>query len=182
MDPLAIQHFFGPDGQLARAMATSADGHRYEERAEQRELAVRVGAAITSGGKLIAEAGTGIGKTLAYLVPALASGLKVVVSTGTKNLQDQLLQKDLPLVERATGHELDVVIMKGRQNYLCEARLERATSQLSLPGLPDAHLIAAVLAWRDETQTGERAELGELADRSELWRELSVTSEQCTGR
>jgi ATP-dependent DNA helicase DinG len=170
-----IRRFFSPEGALAETLDS------YERRGEQLDLALAIDAALDGGTKLVAEAGTGVGKTLAYLVPVLASGKKVVVSTGTKNLQEQIIDKDLPLLERAAGREFDVVVMKGRSNYLCESRFERVTAQGSLPGLA-ADDLTQLIRWRNTTQTGDRAELAVLPEGSELWKELSVTSEQCTGR
>ncbi|MBW1688705.1 MAG: ATP-dependent DNA helicase, partial [Deltaproteobacteria bacterium] len=109
--------FFGPDGLLARALPG------YEERPSQQRLAESVAGVLRDGGLLLAEAGTGTGKTLAYLLPAAELGRRVVISTGTKNLQEQLLAKDIPLLARALGRELSVAVMKGRGNYLCQLRL-----------------------------------------------------------
>ena len=172
-----VQVFFRGDGPLA----ASFSGH-YVEREEQQVIATNIARIAQYGGRLVAEAGTGTGKTLAYLVPALASGLKVLVSTGTKNLQEQIIEHELPLIERASGKSFDVVVMKGRSNYLCEARLERATAQRSLRGIINNSDLEAVLAWRHITQSGDRAELTQLADDSPLWPELSATTEQCAGR
>lgn len=171
-----VRQFFAPDGPLARLL------HPFEVRPAQLRVATAVAAALDAGASLIAEAGTGTGKTLAYLMPALASGRKVVVSTGTKNLQDQIVRKDLPLLERALGKRFVVEVMKGRANYLCEARAEEFFSQLILPTLASRRLADALQAWRERTQTGDRAELADLPDDAPVWRELSVTSEQCLGR
>ena len=114
--PAASLDFFGPRGLLARVLPT------YEERAAQARLAEAVGHVLTDGGILLAEAGTGTGKTLGYLLPAVELGRRVIVSTGTKNLQEQLLTKDIPLLARALGRDLSVAVMKGRGNYLCLLR------------------------------------------------------------
>ncbi|MEE8410371.1 MAG: ATP-dependent DNA helicase [Myxococcota bacterium] len=171
-----IESFFAPDGPLARTL----DG--YEQRVEQVAVARRVAAVIRGRGKLVAEAGTGVGKTLAYLVPAVTSQLKVVISTGTKNLQDQILTKDLPIIERALGLDIDVQVMKGRTNYLCEQRAGRIGAQPNLPGVQGDADLETVMAWRRKTETGDRSELTALPDDSRLWRELTVSSEQCLGR
>ncbi len=168
-----VERFFAPDGPLAAVLPG------YEERLEQRTMALAVARAITAQEKLLAEAGTGTGKTLAYLVPAVLSGRRVVVSTATKTLQDQLLTHDIPLVAQALGRPVDAQLMKGRSNYLCLARLARVRAQPYLPGVRD---LGELLAWADGTASGDRAELAGLPDDSPLWRELSVTSEQCTGR
>ncbi len=145
-------------------------------------LADGIAAAISAGERLVAEAGTGSGKTLAYLHPAIASGLKTVVSTGTKNLQEQLVNKDVPLLARALGREIDVQVMKGRTNYLCHVRAERFAGEPLFPSLDEARAYAAVERWRHRTRTGDRAELSLLTDDSALWRELTATSDQCLGR
>ena len=174
--PMQVREFFAPQGPLARVLQS------YEPRPQQLEVAEAVQAALADGHKLIAEAGTGTGKTLAYLVPAIASGLKVVVSTGTKNLQDQLVQKDLPLVQKALGRSLAVEVMKGRNNYLCELRAERVLAQQLLPGMPGANHWRTLRSWRQETFTGDRTELADLPDDAPLWRQVSTSSEQCLGR
>jgi len=171
-----VAEFFAPDGPLASSFAA------YEPRAEQVDLAVEVAAAIAERDKLMAEAGTGIGKTLAYLVPALTSGLQTIVSTGTKNLQEQLVKKDIPIIEAALEREIDVQVMKGRTNYLCHLRADRFAAQPLLPSPNDAGVYDSILAWREQTETGDRAELRTLADDSALWRDLTATSDQCVGR
>src|SRR5256712_222922 len=113
MKPAASISFFGEGGLLARVLPD------YEERPAQRRFSEAVGGVLREGGLLLAEAGTGTGKTLAYLLPAVELGRRVVVSTGTKNLQEQLVDKDLPLLARALGRDLNVAVMKGRGNYPC---------------------------------------------------------------
>ena len=115
-----LDRFWSTDGPLARALSA------FEERSSQRAMARAVADALDAGRVLLVEAGTGTGKTLAYLVPAVLSGKKVVVSTGTKALQDQLATHDLPIIEAALGREVDWCVMKGRENYLCLYRLEDA--------------------------------------------------------
>src|SRR3954469_20256656 len=112
-----MNDLFGPSGALARALPG------YEPRPEQAALAGAVERALATGEHLVAEAGTGVGKSLAYLIPALESGLRVVVASATKALQEQLLTKDVPIAARALGRELDVVVLKGRQNYVCRRQL-----------------------------------------------------------
>ena len=142
-----LEAFFAPDGPLAKLL------HPFEVRAGQVQLAHAVGEALESGHSLVAEAGTGTGKTLAYLMPALLGGRKVVVSTGTKNLQEQIVSKDLPVVERALHRRFEVEVMKGRANYLCEARAEEFFSQLILPTLASRRLADSLKAWRERTHT-----------------------------
>ena len=171
----AIAAFFRPQGQLARTKPG------YEPRATQLALAEALGAALLGQRPLLAEAGTGTGKTLAYLVPALLSRLKVVISTATKQLQEQILSSDVPAIARALGRPVDVVVLKGRQNYLCALHYARATQELAQ--LPDqAPVLAALQRWQADTQTGERSEFAELADDAQLWRRLTASREQCLGR
>ena len=171
-----ISHFFSENGPLA----STIDG--YEKRDEQTQIATQVAKAINEGADLVAEAGTGTGKTLAYLVPALASGLRVVISTGTKTLQDQIIKKELPLLQRAAGKTFSVQLMKGRSNYLCHLRAGRFSQQPYLPTMPDQKLYERISAWQTETNTGDRSELKELPDNSSIWTEVSATPDQCTGR
>src|SRR5271166_1564840 len=120
------RELFGADGPLARALP----GYAY--RREQAAMAKAVGTALTRGEPLIVEAGTGTGKTFAYLVPALLSGRSVIISTGTRTLQDQLFRRDVPLLASALGLPVKVTLLKGRTNYLCRHRLDLATAQRSL--------------------------------------------------
>jgi ATP-dependent DNA helicase DinG len=118
-----VEDVFGPGGALARALAHSGSTE-YESRREQAALAASVEQALATGRHLVAEAGTGVGKSLAYLVPAFASGQRVVVATATKALQEQLLHSDVPVAARAVGREVDVQVLKGRANYLCRRQLQ----------------------------------------------------------
>ena len=127
------------------------------------------------GGVLLAEAGTGTGKTLAYLVPAILSGQRVLISTGTKNLQEQIYFKDLPVLERALDVRFTATYMKGRANYLCLHRLGQARSQS-----PTAE-IDAIARWAETSDTGDRAELEDLPEHSPLWNEVAATAETCLG-
>jgi ATP-dependent DNA helicase DinG len=172
-----MRRVFGKGGTLARVL----DG--YEAREEQAELADVVSLALEEGTHLLAEAGTGTGKSLAYLVPALASGRRVVVATATKALQEQLLTKDVPLAAAALGREVDVAVLKGRQNYLCRNRLQGfALLGGSLFARPeDGRAFDSMLTWIESTQTGDRAEL-ELEPSQTLWAELAVGSDRCLGR
>ena len=117
-DPDGVAGFFGPGGRLAASFVG------YEARPEQQQLAAAVARALATGENLLAEAGTGVGKSLGYLVPALESGQKVVVSTATKALQEQLLTKDVPIAAAALGREVKVAVVKGRNNYLCLKALD----------------------------------------------------------
>jgi ATP-dependent DNA helicase DinG len=168
--------FFGQDGRLAGILPG------YERRPAQQELAAAVGRVLRQGGLLLAEAGTGTGKTLAYLLPAVELGRRVVVSTGTKNLQEQLVAKDLPLLARALGRPLDVAVMKGRANYLCTLRLRSFQQAGQLAQLEEAALFQAVQDWAPRTETGDRSEVRDLPDSTAFWRELSAASENCIGQ
>ncbi len=167
---------FADDGPLAGAFG------EYEPRPGQRQLASAVAEVFTSGGVLVAEAGTGIGKTLAYLVPAVLAGRRVLVSTGTRNLQDQVYYKDLPALARALDTDINAAYMKGRTNYLCLHRFDRL--QEAEAGLPadERRWLAEITEWAAATDTGDRAEIEDMPDDLPLWREVSATSEQCLGR
>ncbi|MFZ5876311.1 MAG: ATP-dependent DNA helicase [Nitrospirota bacterium] len=143
-------------------------------------MARAVADTLTNDRTLLVEAGTGTGKTLAYLIPAILSGTKVVISTGTRALQDQLAAHDVPLVERTLGHDVDWCVLKGRENYVCLYRLEDAggTTAHSSPRDPSMETIRS---WAAETETGDRAELEWLGDDDPLWARVSVTAEQCLG-
>ncbi len=168
--------FFGPTGRLARVLPG------YEERPAQQRLADAVAGVLHQGGVLMAEAGTGTGKTLAYLLPAVELGRRVVVSTGTKNLQEQLLHKDLPLLARALGRDLSVAVMKGRGNYLCLLRYRSFGQAGSFRRLEEIPLFRAVEEWAPHTGSGDRAEIADLPDAVDFWREISASSENCIGQ
>ena len=150
-------------------------------------MAQAVEQALEEKRHLIVEAGTGTGKTLAYLMPVIRSGKRVIISTGTKNLQEQLFHKDVPFLEHALFGEasdsrLSVCYMKGRNNYLCRKKLYDLTDQPVLSGLPEIQQYQAVAAWEKTTQTGDRAELAELPETSMLWHKLDARSEACIGQ
>ena len=169
-----VEDVFGPGGALARALPG------YEPRREQAALATSVEHALATGQHLVAEAGTGVGKSLAYLVPAFESGQRVVVATATKALQEQLLRSDVPVAARAVGRKVDVQVLKGRANYLCRRQLQGFQPFL-MPDGRDAQAWEAMSSWLDETETGDRAEL-ELEPSAALWAELSVGPDRCSGR
>lgn len=145
-------------------------------------MASAVEEAFHEGRHLVVEAGTGVGKSLAYLVPALLADEPVILSTGTRNLQDQLVERELPVALDATGVDTDVVLLKGRQNYLCKKRLEELEAEPLLDGLDEVAQYRALVAWSRFTQTGDRAEVSELPDRSRLWERLDGRAEICTGQ
>ena len=169
--------FFGSSGPLASALAG------YESRPEQAALADSIAGALACGEHLVAEAGTGTGKSLAYLIPALESGQRVVVATATKALQAQLLGSDVPLAAAALGRDVNVAVLKGRQNYLCR----RAVHGFELLGgalfeeAENALAFERLRPWLEETETGDRAEL-DFEPSAALWDELAVGSDRCFGR
>ena len=174
-EKVPLDRVFGPGGWLARHHPN------YEHRPGQLEMAERVEAAIKNRQHLIVEAGTGTGKTLAYLVPIMRSGRRVVISTGTKNLQEQLFFKDIPFL-RKLFPDIRVTLMKGRQNYLCRQKLYDIEKQPVLNGLDEVAQYPRLREWEAKTQTGDRAELSWLPDSSELWVKLDARRETCTGQ
>jgi ATP-dependent DNA helicase DinG len=147
-------------------------------------MANAVGRALARGEPLIVEAGTGTGKTFAYLVPALLSGRSVIISTGTRTLQDQLFRRDLPLLATALGLPVKVALLKGRANYLCRHRLELATQQASLlRGVRGAaQVLARVSRWAATTRSGDLSELTDLPEQSPVWPQVTSTRENCLGQ
>ncbi len=144
-------------------------------------MAEEVESALENRRPLIVEAGTGTGKTLAYLVPILRSGQRVVVSTGTKNLQEQLFFKDIPFLRKLFPN-LQAVLMKGRANYLCRQKVYDMEKQPGLLNLEEVRQFARIEAWEKETESGDRTELEELPDSNDLWRRLDARREACTGQ
>ena len=146
-------------------------------------MAAAVGRALALDEPLIVEAGTGTGKTFAYLVPALLSGRSVIISTGTRTLQDQLFRRDVPMLARALGAPLKMALLKGRSNYLCRHRLELAIQQPSLlPARGAARVLARVSRWAGLTKTGDLAELTDLPEQSPVWPMITSTRENCIGQ
>lgn len=169
---------FSMGGPLARALPN------YAYRPEQAVMAKAVGAALARLEPLIVEAGTGTGKTFAYLIPALLSGRSVIISTGTRTLQDQLFRRDVPLLAKALGLPVKIALLKGRTNYLCRHRLELATQQSSLLA-PERHverLLAKVSRWAATTKSGDLAELTDMPEQSPVWPSISSTRENCLGQ
>jgi len=170
----SLYDFFAPGGLLSRSSLP------YEFRKGQLEMAQAVERAIDEKKHLIVEAGTGTGKTLAYLLPALRSGQRVIISTGTKNLQEQLFFKDVPFLESLLG-PLSVCYMKGRANYLCRHKLYALTKQPILNGLEEISQYQTIAEWEKTTESGDRAEIDELPEASPLWAKLDARSEACLG-
>src|SRR5271167_410805 len=177
---LSLYQFFAPGGLLSKTHPA------YEFRRGQLQMAQAVEEALEEKRHLIVEAGTGTGKTLAYLLPVIRSGKRVIISTGTKNLQEQLFFKDVPALERALfpdgDRKLSVCYMKGRSNYLCRKKLIDLTDQPVLSGLEEIEHYRAIAAWEKTTQTGDRAELAELPEASALWHKIDARSDACIGQ
>jgi ATP-dependent DNA helicase DinG len=178
--PFSLYQFFGPGGLLSKTHPA------YEFRRGQLQMAQAVEEALDEKRHLIVEAGTGTGKTLAYLLPVIRSGKRVIISTGTKNLQEQLFFKDVPALERALfpdgDRKLSVCYMKGRNNYLCRKKLFDLTDQPVLSGLEEIEHYRAIAAWEKTTQSGDRAELAELPEASALWHKLDARADTCLGQ
>jgi ATP-dependent DNA helicase DinG len=178
MNSTDYKDVFHTGGPLARALP----GYAY--RPEQAVMAKAVGQALVRLEPLIVEAGTGTGKTFAYLIPALLSGRSVIISTGTRTLQDQLFRRDVPLLAKALGLPAKIALLKGRANYLCRHRLELATQQGSLlaPERGIARVLARVTRWAATTKTGDLAELTDLPEQSPVWPNITSTRENCLGQ
>src|ERR1035438_4700093 len=170
----SLHEFFSPGGILARSPLP------YEYRPGQLEMAKAVERALTEHRHLIVEAGTGTGKTLAYLLPALRTGQRVIISTGTKALQDQLYFRDVPFLETLLG-DLRVCYMKGRANYLCRHKLVALRTQPILSGLEEIDQYRQISEWEQTTETGDRAELSGMPESSALWSKLDARTEACLG-
>lgn len=168
--------FFGPKGALSQWHP------KYEFRSGQLEMAEAVEKTLAERRHLIVEAGTGTGKTLAYLVPAILSGRRIVVSTGTKNLQEQLFYKDIPFLQKHFPQELKVCLMKGRGNYLCREKLYAAENEPILDGLEEIADFQIIRDWEKTTETGDRAEIAKLPENSTAWAKLDARRELCTGQ
>jgi ATP-dependent DNA helicase DinG len=170
-----VVEVFSPDGPLARALP------HFESRPGQVEMARTVADAFEQGGVVLAEAGTGTGKTLAYLVPAVLSGGRVLISTGTKNLQEQIYFKDIPALRDALGINFTATYMKGRANYLCLHRLEQLVDGQSLSMGTESIFLPMIQEWSAKTETGDRAELEDLPEDLAFWNSVSATAETCLG-
>ena len=176
----SLYQFFSPGGLLSRTHPA------YEFRRGQLQMAQAVEKAIEERRHLIVEAGTGTGKTLAYLMPVIRSGKRVIISTGTKNLQEQLFLKDVPFLEQALfpagDRKLSVCYMKGRSNYLCRKKLYDLTDQPVLSGIDEIEQYRAIAAWEQTSQSGDRAELRSLPEASGLWHKLDARADTCLGQ
>ncbi len=172
----SLPEIFSPDGPLAQAIGG------YRVRDQQLEMAERIAAAIDSQAVFIAEAGTGTGKTFAYLVPALQSGGKVIVSTGTKTLQDQLFNKDLPMVRDALKAPVKIALLKGRANYVCPYHLQHAIADGRFLTREDAADARRISVFAKTTQSGDKAECIEVSENSPVWGHATSTRDNCLGQ
>jgi len=175
-----VEEIFGNGGLIAKY-------HKeYEYRAGQIKMAEAVLRAFEEKKHLIVEAGTGTGKTMAYLVPAIAAALakkqRVIISTGTKNLQEQLMEKDIPFLQKVMPKKFTAAYMKGRSNYACLYKIKKAENQPILEGLDEMDYFDEVRHWSRETETGDRAELSNLPENISFWSRINAKSETCLGQ
>jgi ATP-dependent DNA helicase DinG len=171
-----LSRYFAPDGPLAE----SVSGYRL--RAQQLEMAQAIAQAIHDNSVLVAEAGTGTGKTFAYLVPALLSGGKVIISTGTKTLQDQLFNRDLPAVRDALKVPVTVAMLKGRANYVCHFHLDRAAKEGRFMNREDARYVHVIRNFAETSASGDRSELPEVPENATIWPAVTSTRDNCIGQ
>src|SRR5215467_7852407 len=169
-----MRDFFGPGGLLEQKLED------YEHRPSQIRMARAVHRALEEQNHVIIEAGTGTGKTLAYLLPALIHGQRILVSTGTKTLQDQIFYKDIPLLETILSRPIQAAYLKGRNNYLCRLKLHTLSSE-GLFSPRELRTFQSIVDWAEHTETGDRAELGSIGDDSELWSRLDARRDRCLG-
>jgi ATP-dependent DNA helicase DinG len=162
------------------ALETAIDG--FSERTQQLEMALAIESAIKGNKQLVAEAGTGTGKTFAYLVPALLSGGKVIISTGTKNLQDQLFSRDLPNVRDALKVPVTVAMLKGRSNYVCHYHLEAAANSGRFASREDAKYVHLIKNFAENSKTGDKSELTEVPENATIWLNVTSTRDNCLGQ
>ena len=176
LDPERVREILGPGGPLAATLPG------FEHREAQQEMAAAVADVLREGGELVVEAGTGTGKTLAYLIPAILSGQRVVISTGTKNLQEQLFYKDIPLVRKALKVPFTACLMKGRGNYLCLARFAQFQAQPAFRFFEESSHFETLDRWSQMTKTGDRSEIPGVPEKLDFWKGISARSENCVGK
>src|SRR5215204_271233 len=180
MEDVFLEKAFGETGLIARSH------ERYEYRGGQVAMAGAVAKAFEEKRHLLVEAGTGTGKTLAYLIPAITAALgkkrRIVISTGTKNLQEQLMEKDIPFLQKALPKKFSAAYMKGRSNYACLYRIHKADGQPILDGLDQLGHFDRVTAWSRETRTGDRRELVDLPEDLSFWSRINAKGDTCIGQ
>jgi ATP-dependent DNA helicase DinG len=174
---IEMKDVFGPGGMLERSLIGG-----YEYLPAQLEMAELVHDAFQTRHHAIVEAGTGTGKTLAYLLPAICSGRRVVISTATKSLQEQLYTKDIPFLQRHFAPNLKVAVMKGRANFLCKSKMDQMAESPMLKGMEELDAFRQIKDWAKLTETGDRTELTFLPDDSELWARVDARRDTCTGQ
>ncbi len=170
-----VQSAFSSEGVLARNTS------HFQPRQGQTDMALAVAHVLQDGGSLVVEAGTGVGKTFAYLVPALLSGERVLLSTATKTLQDQLFSRDLPQLVKVLNLPVKIALLKGRSSYLCQQRLQTHAREHNLSDKGSIKTLSFVREWAKSTVSGDLAELGGLEERSPLWPLLTSSRENCLG-
>ena len=175
-DDADLASILGPDGALAARLPG------FHFRPQQLAMAQAVAQAIAERGLLVAEAGTGTGKTFAYLVPAMRSGGKVIVSTGTKTLQDQLYERDIPLLRDALAVPVTIAVLKGRANYVCHHHLERTAREDRLPSREDHRHLAKIVSFAHASLRGDRAELSDVPENASIWPLVTSTRDNCLGQ
>jgi ATP-dependent DNA helicase DinG len=173
---LIIDEIFSDDGALREVIPD------YRKRSEQLDMSKAVNATIQQKNSLIVEAGTGVGKTFSYLVPALINGGKVVISTATKNLQDQLFLKDIPTIRDALKIPVKINILKGRSNYICQLRMENSLIEGQFYNREDASFIKQIKTFSDHSNTGEVSEINDIPESSTIWPSVTSTKENCLGQ
>lgn len=171
-----LELFFSSDGALSKVIPG------YQPREAQLEMAKAIVEAIRANRHLIAEAGTGTGKTFAYLAPAILSGKKVIISTGTKNLQDQLFNNDLPVIRKAIKVPFIAALLKGRSNYLCTFRLQNALTSAFGFSKEDADALTKIASWSKRTKIGDISEMSEVAEANPVWYQATSTVDNCLGQ
>ena len=171
-----VERFFSEQSPLATEVAS------FRPRAQQREMALAVAEAIRENAILVVEAGTGTGKTFAYLVPALLAGGKVIISTGTKNLQDQLFQKDLPMVRDALKAPVSVALLKGRSNYVCHYHLARTESDGMFKTREDIRHLGKIKSYAKVSDSGDKSGLADVPENAAIWMQVTSTRDNCLGQ
>src|SRR4051812_25642402 len=171
-----LHEFFAPGGMLSKAHPN------YEFRRGQLQMAEAVEKALVERRHLIVEAGTGTGKTLAYLLPVILSGKRVIISTGTKNLQEQLFYKDIPFLQKNLSTPIQVCYMKGRGNFACRQKIYDAEKTPILSGMEEVADFEIIRAWEKTTLTGDRSEIKTLPEQSSAWSKVDARRDLCSGQ